>query len=555
MASSADEIFQNGSEYFAQGRFSEALPLFRSMLTEREHTSRAHFQTGRCLHRMGHPHQGWPHLKIAWRELQTKQVADAAALCALEVGDTEALLDIIDVYVRMKSPSHKTIRLLFGAPDFAAWYRFWRLRQDELSRALGEHVEWASFLKDRGAIIDEFLAEAALPPKLSFSPTYPTCLDVLTDDALAELLRLSLHTHIHIRCTGWDFSKRLSGAAGTDLLLSELPVWLRGQVAGDGCRLVFDASGEAPRLSASDLDGAMLALTGRCEQQDIVCVLTANSRLPERSERMPVVLEFNSYPLAVTKAFRAISPSLAAQYLANTKESIHHFTMLTGMPRPHRIATMILLRRRGLLDQTNYSWWGDTNSKSSRSTEKYIALGKGLFAQLNVSQDELDWVRALPERVVAGDADAPVVSSTHYLCKSVDMTYMRSAPFHVVLETEFEQSHTLRMTEKSLKPILAGVPFITIAVPGMIAHLRDCGLDVLDDVIDHGYDEVLNGAERLQKVVEEMGRLVEVAVPQTRLAEMQEKNSHALGVWYEDTTERYTMSFMNWLKAPSGASA
>lgn len=41
------------------------------------------------------------------------------------------------------------------------------------------------------------------------------------------------------------------------------------------------------------------------------------------------------------------------------------------------------------------------------------------------------------------------------------------------------------ISEKSLKPMLAGQLFVTIAVPGTLQKLRNVGLDIFDDIIEH----------------------------------------------------------------------
>ena len=76
----------------------------------------------------------------------------------------------------------------------------------------------------------------------------------------------------------------------------------------------------------------------------------------------------------------------------------------------------------------------------------------------------------------------------------------------VVLETLFDDSR-LHLTEKTLRPIACGRPFMLMATHGSLQYLRDYGFRTFDGLIDETYDTITDPRARLQAVVAEMSRI------------------------------------------------
>lgn len=75
----------------------------------------------------------------------------------------------------------------------------------------------------------------------------------------------------------------------------------------------------------------------------------------------------------------------------------------------------------------------------------------------------------------------------------------------VVLETVFDQR--IHLTEKILRPIACGHPFILAAGPGSLALLRKYGFKTFSPFIDESYDNILDKQKRLVAIANEMQRL------------------------------------------------
>jgi hypothetical protein len=76
----------------------------------------------------------------------------------------------------------------------------------------------------------------------------------------------------------------------------------------------------------------------------------------------------------------------------------------------------------------------------------------------------------------------------------------------VVLETLFDDTRW-HLTEKALRPIACGKPFILAATPGSLQYLRNYGFETFADVIDETYDTIADGAARLDAIIQEMKRI------------------------------------------------
>lgn len=76
----------------------------------------------------------------------------------------------------------------------------------------------------------------------------------------------------------------------------------------------------------------------------------------------------------------------------------------------------------------------------------------------------------------------------------------------VVLETVFDGSK-IHLTEKILRPIACGHPFILAAGPGSLEYVRSYGFKTFSPWINEDYDSETNSVQRLQAIVTEMKRL------------------------------------------------
>ena len=88
-----------------------------------------------------------------------------------------------------------------------------------------------------------------------------------------------------------------------------------------------------------------------------------------------------------------------------------------------------------------------------------------------------------------------------------------SCGIEVVLETLFDDTRN-HLTEKSLRPIACGRPFIMAATPGSLAYLREYGFETFGSVIDESYDNICDPVQRLQAIIDVMRGISKMPTPQ-----------------------------------------
>jgi len=95
-----------------------------------------------------------------------------------------------------------------------------------------------------------------------------------------------------------------------------------------------------------------------------------------------------------------------------------------------------------------------------------------------------------------------VTSDASAIYDSVD--HVQTA-ISVVLETVFD--NRIHLTEKSLRPLACGHPFMLAAGPGSLALLRKYGFQTFAPYIDETYDTVQDNDLRLDYILIEMKRI------------------------------------------------
>jgi hypothetical protein len=84
-----------------------------------------------------------------------------------------------------------------------------------------------------------------------------------------------------------------------------------------------------------------------------------------------------------------------------------------------------------------------------------------------------------------------------------DINDYNQTDFEVVLETLFDDQR-LHLTEKSLRPIACGQPFILCATHGSLQYLRDYGFKTFGDIIDESYDNIEDPYQRMVAIIHSM---------------------------------------------------
>jgi hypothetical protein len=106
------------------------------------------------------------------------------------------------------------------------------------------------------------------------------------------------------------------------------------------------------------------------------------------------------------------------------------------------------------------------------------------------------------------DLEKALPQNTHDSAASADYNnydYQNSL-IEVVLETLFDDTRN-HLTEKALRPIACGQPFILASTPGSLQYLRSYGFQTFSGYINEAYDTVQDPVQRLNAIVQEMQRI------------------------------------------------
>jgi hypothetical protein len=188
------------------------------------------------------------------------------------------------------------------------------------------------------------------------------------------------------------------------------------------------------------------------------------------------------------KIWNPIDPTLVTNCDRN-----YLFSNLNHIARDFRIAFYLRLKAKSWADQCLITM--HNNRQENHAYDGNLQLTAAEFMEWNRIKD------SLPSAISDGfghgfDSKHPAFADTY---------------LHVVSETTVKDK--IFLTEKTWQPIWAGQLFMIWGNSGIIAHLRDLGVDVFDDIVDHEYDTITDYRNRLESIHRELDRLAALNWP------------------------------------------
>ena len=124
-----------------------------------------------------------------------------------------------------------------------------------------------------------------------------------------------------------------------------------------------------------------------------------------------------------------------------------------------------------------------------------------------------------------------------------------SCGIEVVLETLFDDQR-IHLTEKILRPIACGKPFILASTVGALDYLRDYGFKTFDGLIDESYNKVSDPVERLERIIVEMKRIANLSAEEklalySKLNEIADYNKKLFfsDAWQQQIVDEFVTNF------------
>ena len=161
----------------------------------------------------------------------------------------------------------------------------------------------------------------------------------------------------------------------------------------------------------------------------------------------------------------------------------------------------------------NRAWSG---TREYRLTLAEMLANNNLISCCNTSFSEFDHQSHYTKHIFANPALAINRNDLHKIYKSNTHDSSSSADYNsqdygscaieIVLETMFDDSRH-HLTEKILRPIACGRPFMLVSTAGSLQYLKQYGFQTFHGLIDESYDLVTDPRMRLTAMVQEMKRI------------------------------------------------
>lgn len=167
----------------------------------------------------------------------------------------------------------------------------------------------------------------------------------------------------------------------------------------------------------------------------------------------------------------------------------HRVGCLNGMPRPHRFLALHLLESHGM-------------------DQDAVIVCHGLLHHYTgelLSWDH-EWFRDLPPEVtlrLQQDAYHRQHAGSGWQHDQHGMSHPAMTECYLNLVTESDMGHSVFLSEKTYKPLLAGQLWITVGQQHHHQALRWFGFDCFDDVFDqHRYDQASDWQQRTHQAID-----------------------------------------------------
>lgn len=109
--------------------------------------------------------------------------------------------------------------------------------------------------------------------------------------------------------------------------------------------------------------------------------------------------------------------------------------------------------------------------------------------------------------------------------------------FSLVLETYFLDPRMITLSEKTFRCLKLPRPWIVFSTVGTVQHLRDMGLDVMDDIVDHSYDSIdfeIDRQSRLLEIAKDMASWAWTPELLQRCSTAAKHNRDLITHWYRN---------------------
>ena len=98
----------------------------------------------------------------------------------------------------------------------------------------------------------------------------------------------------------------------------------------------------------------------------------------------------------------------------------------------------------------------------------------------------------------------------HTVSQSLPLNIYNQGYVNLVVETDLDYQDNFFLTEKTIKSLITGQPFVVISTPYFLQNLRLLGFQTYDTIWNEEYDTVLTYQERIVKIQELVNNLADI---------------------------------------------
>jgi hypothetical protein len=114
--------------------------------------------------------------------------------------------------------------------------------------------------------------------------------------------------------------------------------------------------------------------------------------------------------------------------------------------------------------------------------------------------DQFDVIKTVPGKF---DPHTAILAKyQHAAHQTLPIDMYNQANFNLVVETDIDYEYGFFLTEKTVKCLITGMPFLTLATPHFLKHLRELGFHTYGELWDESYDDELDYIKRVDKIVD-----------------------------------------------------
>ena len=282
---------------------------------------------------------------------------------------------------------------------------------------------------------------------------------------------------------------RISREAENGGVFSPLNPFMIDDLREGRARLLLDLSNEGPAFNLRIFSDLNAQLESIGVPQHSVTFISQNRLLqsdfttafPHHQMRF---WSLDYFPSVVMAEFNGdMRHAGIGDYLPLRRAPDKLYNCLNAAPRWHRILMFRWLQRQGLLDEGLVSFHG-IGSENRKSSEVNIQAPPSAATLLFPDLLE-NLASSLPVAPIRFD-DSNVLGNGLASNVLVD-AYARSS-LSIITESDFFDTRTQRITEKTVKALVMGHPFIIVGPARSLEVVRSFGFRTFSAAIDHSYD-------------------------------------------------------------------